>query len=497
MSRLLWVIAGAVACVIVGVIVGGVLSQQRWKRTRPDVRQPVTLWQLVGVLLIGLAAVGGSIWASLALLNPAATDRSDAIRSVGFAAAAVVAVPVGYIAYRRQRILEQQHALADTKDFRDRFESAATQLGSTNMMARMAGVYAMANLADDWGLVSRTQRQMCIDVLCAYIRTPFDPIGDNQITGTTTETTHQDDGLSGLFKHTVKNTETRTALYNDVDVRRTIIRIITEHLRENSTVHWQGNNFDFNGATFFDNPNFGGATFTSGKVDFSRAKFPGFHVNFSNVKFTGANVTFDSAHFTGAVSFNDAQFTGGTISFLYTDFADGTVTFDNAKFNGASVNFGFAHFGGNATIHFRDAEFDGGNVNFEYANFTNFVLEDARYSLGGTVTFFRAHFTGSTVDFHHAHFSGGRVDFREAEFAGGTVDFRQAQFEGGTDAVEFDPAFIGETVDFSYAQFSGGTVDFHEAEFTGGNVVSRRGLVLHPPVIDLAAVLGFAEYDPD
>ncbi|WP_201732362.1 hypothetical protein [Acidithrix sp. C25] len=35
---------------------------------------------------------------------------------------------------------------------------------------RLAGVTAMARLAHDWG----TQRQMCVDVLCAYLLMPFD-----------------------------------------------------------------------------------------------------------------------------------------------------------------------------------------------------------------------------------------------------------------------------------------------------------------------------------
>jgi hypothetical protein len=53
--------------------------------------------------------------------------------------------------------------------FAKRYQDAATQLGHDKAAVRLAGVYAMARLADDW----RDQRQSCIDVLCAYLRMPW------------------------------------------------------------------------------------------------------------------------------------------------------------------------------------------------------------------------------------------------------------------------------------------------------------------------------------
>src|SRR4051794_1582805 len=46
-----------------------------------------------------------------------------------------------------------------------RYQDAATQLGHDKPPVRLAGVYAMARLADDW----EEQRQTCIDVLCGYL----------------------------------------------------------------------------------------------------------------------------------------------------------------------------------------------------------------------------------------------------------------------------------------------------------------------------------------
>ena len=46
------------------------------------------------------------------------------------------------------------------------------QLGDYKPAAvRSAGVYAMAGLADDW----EANRQTCVDVLCAYLRMPYEP----------------------------------------------------------------------------------------------------------------------------------------------------------------------------------------------------------------------------------------------------------------------------------------------------------------------------------
>src|SRR5690242_1423524 len=48
----------------------------------------------------------------------------------------------------------------------ERFATAAGQLGSDKPPAvRLAGVYALAGLADDWP----ENRQTCVDVLCAYL----------------------------------------------------------------------------------------------------------------------------------------------------------------------------------------------------------------------------------------------------------------------------------------------------------------------------------------
>src|SRR5262249_4714356 len=72
---------------------------------------------------------------------------------------------------------EQREYLEKTLDeqrvqtLNERFATAAGQLGRDKPPeVRLAGVYAMAGLADDW----EKNRQTCVDVLCGYLRMPYE-----------------------------------------------------------------------------------------------------------------------------------------------------------------------------------------------------------------------------------------------------------------------------------------------------------------------------------
>ena len=67
--------------------------------------------------------------------------------------------------------LDRTLAEQRTRTLNERFATAAEQLGSDKPAVRLAGVYAMAGLADDW----EENRQTCVDVLCAYLRMPYEP----------------------------------------------------------------------------------------------------------------------------------------------------------------------------------------------------------------------------------------------------------------------------------------------------------------------------------
>jgi hypothetical protein len=143
-------------------------------------------------------------------------------------------------------VRERQRGDDDRKRVFDRrFARAAGRLGHAKAAVRLAAVYAMAGLADDW----QDGRQNCIDELCAYLRTPYEPeAGPPPAEQLTFGGSHE--------------------------VHHTIISIITAHLRDDARVSWQGHDFDFTGVRF-DGGDFSGATFSGGTIDFADAAFSG------------------------------------------------------------------------------------------------------------------------------------------------------------------------------------------------------------------------------
>nr|WP_271210833.1 pentapeptide repeat-containing protein [Rhodococcus wratislaviensis] len=67
---------------------------------------------------------------------------------------------------------QEQFRHTTERALRERYTEAAELLGALQFPMRMAGVYALAALADDWhGFGDDTERQVCIDLLCSYLRT--------------------------------------------------------------------------------------------------------------------------------------------------------------------------------------------------------------------------------------------------------------------------------------------------------------------------------------
>jgi uncharacterized protein YjbI with pentapeptide repeats len=298
------------------------------------------LWRLVLIVVIATGvAVGITFGSDHPSLSSALNVEKLALAVVAGAAAAVGLV----VTYRRQLTLEQG-------DLKDRFERAAGQLGHGSAAVRLAGVVAMARLADEWA----DERQMCVGVLCAYLRVSSRTAGGEDV--------------------------------GEPEVRQTIVRSIAERLRADARVSWSGCDLDFTGVTF-DGADFSDVRFTGGRVSFDSATFPGGKVSFDRASFSGGKVSFDESRFSGAsVWFSVAKFSGGLVTFNDADFSGGSVMFGAAKFSGASV-------------WFDRATFSKGQVAFDVATFSKGQVScgDARFS-GGQVSFAGARFSGGTVD---------------------------------------------------------------------------------------------------
>ncbi|MER5950315.1 hypothetical protein ABT127_30145 [Streptomyces sp. NPDC001904] len=188
-----------------------------------------------------------------------------------------------------------------------RRKQADTQLGHEQAAVRLAGVYAMARLADDWS----EQRQVCVNVLCAYLRMPYTP------------------GLTEPgFKHPER------------EVRLTIIRTIRDHLQNpTTTTTWCGLDLDLNGTTF-DGGDFSNSIFSGGMVDFTGSTFSGGTVNFSRSTFSGRAINFSRTTYSGGtVDFSRTTFPGGTVNFSRSTYSGGTINFRASRFSGSTVNF--------------------------------------------------------------------------------------------------------------------------------------------------------------
>src|SRR5215475_5031504 len=300
------------------------------KRLPPVQGDPgeANLWPFGLALLAGCTAalVGlvGLAWLALALLHfpkvshPGTISVHDTVGvfQLVFASVAGAGALVALIvAYRRQKVAESAASLnlvnaqlERTRVYNERFTAAAAQIGDERPAIRLAGVHAMVGLADDW----EENRQTCVDVLCAYLRMPYEP----------------DPGQEAPAPE-------RLAFRASREVRHTVIRVITAHLKDDAAVFWQGLNLDFTGVVFD-----GG--------EFSRAKFSGGTVvSFNATEFSGGRVSFVSVKFSGAqVAFGSAEFSGGRVSFGNAEFSAGRVSFGGAAFSGAQVGFGGAEFSG-------------------------------------------------------------------------------------------------------------------------------------------------------
>jgi uncharacterized protein YjbI with pentapeptide repeats len=153
----------------VGLGLGFVVFALAWlapTRSAPARRQ-VGSFRLSAAFLIALGALG---LVTGLLLADGSTDEADALRTGGLAGAAVVALYGLWLNDRRQRTGEGQHELDRERAADERFAKSVELLGHNADQVRVGAMHALAGLA-------RTRSgytQTVLDVLCAYLRRPFD-----------------------------------------------------------------------------------------------------------------------------------------------------------------------------------------------------------------------------------------------------------------------------------------------------------------------------------
>jgi uncharacterized protein YjbI with pentapeptide repeats len=275
------------------------------------------------------------------------------------------------------------------REHRARFATIASQLGSDNYAVRHAGAYALASLADDWYWFGRdSERQVCVDLLCAQLRSPRLPA-----TGV---------GSAGSSE--------------DIEVRKTLIALIRSHrpLEAADEDNWK-----------------------SCSLNLSGADLSGFHLE--EIDLSSANL--DDADLSYAViirsDLTEAMMTRATVT--ATEFNNSNMA--RARLYSARVEEEFegealpaVELGGNdltgaffVSAFLPDAQFPRadltgasfGSAKLERANFQRAILAKAGFM--GTRL--------SGADFRQADLRGAAFA-RGADLTEGKADLTRAKFEG-------------------------------------------------------------------
>lgn len=320
-------------------------------------RPPLSGRRLVVAAMLGVVFLSTAFTVMWQWINttPATGEQMTTAHLEVFKTIASVAVMLGglgalYLAARRQRTQEAEHnhavriaeinkrhaervaAAAEDDAARRRvtelYTKAADQLSSDKAPVRLAGLYALERLGQD----NPDQRQTIINVLCAYLRMPYElPLPIARLPR---------DPHNDLVQ---QKAEMQRPRWEEREVRLTAQRILVDHLEpvvpdEDDSTSWGVYPLILRGAVLID------LDLSGRRV--GSARFDGAH-------FIGPAV-FSKACFTEAAVFADAGF-DGTVRFTDTCFV-GDARFPSALFSKKS-SFARARF--DDVAEFRGAVFCG------------------------------------------------------------------------------------------------------------------------------------------
>ena len=394
----------------------------------------IAVWAFLGIIafLLAVWCLGGVLVWQLKL------DPEKQAESIVKIALTLVG-GVGAVAYlvikyqeRQQAGRDEERAKREEDREKDRLvntkmQDAVDQLGSDRASTRIAGVYALTDVADTCG---GGYRQRVVDILCGYLRSDRETylLGADGKPATDQPRPGDADKAVESTIFSVMRDHLRKERRND----KTGEPIVRQAVDDDQL--WCDCAFDLHGATFHEAVDLTYSTFECVPC-FRGTKFER-RANFRGATFAG-DADFHETYFAGGADFDGAAFAGGA-DFRGARFAGNAAFVGGADFRGAAfaggAYFGGARFAGGAD--FGGARF-AGNADFGWARFVN----DAD---------FEGALLPGVADFRGAAFAGG-ADFCVAAFAGG-ADFRGAAFAGGADFC--GAAFTG-VANFGGAKFSG------------------------------------------
>lgn len=298
---------------------------------------------------------------------------------------------VGYLVIKYRERSASERGEADEK-----LLSAVQQLGDSSAQVRIAGVYALADVADTY---EGPYHQRVVDILCGYLKT-------NRI--------QRNESGNALHETTDKDDEIKTIPFNkDQAIESTILQVLAEHLRttrlknvntrKNPPIDlsievacgpgvWSSCKLDLRGATLTEPVNLSDCYIRSLNMQnvtlYNRLSLSNSHIvgraNFDSANFK-QEANFEGTHFELPASFDsvtfekDARFNKSVFSYMSsfesTEFAE-SAWFENANFDIIGFIktrfYGDAHFKGihSSVPMFYDSEFH------QLADFSTKSLKD-------------------------------------------------------------------------------------------------------------------------
>jgi len=315
----------------------------------------------------------------------------------------------------------------------ERFGLSAEKLGHEHVAVRLAGVIALAALADEWLDESRSNRQkhpegadaeprvaaqQIIDLLCAYLLSPL-PVSGESATRSSEQKSATPDGPPAP----------------EVTVRRAIVRNIVQRLTpssgDGSTVLWSGMHFDLDQwKVEGDVYDFRGVVLSEGTVISVRSHRSISGGQPAGIDFSGMTVSSGGRLDLSGAGVNSPD--GLTLVGISVD-QGGMVDCSRLSVGGA-VDMSRLSLDGGAEVRLRDMRVHGGGS----LNLAGSTLRDGTIDVVGTrVDGPKAHAdsrAGSTLSMAGVHVARRAViDLRNLELSGGDADLDHLQLEGKVD----------------------------------------------------------------
>lgn len=298
--------------------------------------------------------------------------------------------------HRKQKIAEGDHRLALRQENRDqskllneRFAAAAEQLAHDSEQVRLAGVYALAGLADDWD----EGRQKCVELLISYLRLAK---SGNEVVDT----------IFRMFRERL----TSESPWSDVDYDFTEMKLV---------------DMDFAGFVFRGMVTLDHVVFSGEETNFVDARFEG-GLHCHGTEFSAAVTRFSSATFAGPAEFFRARF-ASTLYLSGTSIDGGRIEFEECQFEGTVRGLELEVIRG--ALRFERCAFEKTQVTFPYSVFGAFddrtwydeLLGRGDYPGRGLFSFIGCEMVDSSLLLEDVFFERGQIVVTDLTLRGGLL----------------------------------------------------------------------------